>query len=133
MSYSLARQSGWNLARIVPSASASASPKVTASRSPSVRPSATPTPTQSSQGSAALNAALAAVRAALSTLPDGKTKDQLLRIWDQTAKQIANGKDAGKKISDFEAALDAAHELGVVGELQYQTIKTALAAVKTFL
>lgn len=135
VAYSLTRQTGWNLGRIVPSAPATTPAKPSSSRPSSVRPSPTPTPSpsQSNQGSAALNAALAAVRAALRTLPDGKTKDQLLRTWDQAAKQISSGKDALKKITEFEGALDAAHQVGVVGDLQYQTIKTALAAVKTFL
>lgn len=130
----LARQLGATVSRWLPTAS-----PATATRNPTTRPPSTAkpkpsaTPTTQSPGSAALNGALAAVRAALNTLPPGPLKDQLLTNWDKASVQIAAGHNAIKKLADFEGAVDSAHQLGALGDLQYQTIKAALAAVRAFL
>ncbi len=134
LAFTLTRQSGASVDRVLPSASATTRTPTT--RPPTTRPPTTRPPTTPSsnpqQGSAGLNAAMAAVRTALAALPAGKEKDDLIKEWDQASEHVAEGRNATKRLDDFESALDAAHQLGAVGDLQFQTIKVALSAVRSF-
>ena len=131
VSYAFARQLGATVTRMMPSASAKATPSKATSRPPtSARPSTTP-PTTPAASNGALDAALAAVRTALNALPDGKEKDQLLRSWDRVTQVASSGGDPTKRLDDFEAAVEVARDLGVVGRLQYEAIKGGLMLVRT--
>ncbi|MFZ1412546.1 MAG: hypothetical protein WAS07_13930, partial [Micropruina sp.] len=122
----------------LPANTPSASPSRTPAASTTTkRPTASATATKSASVTpqkVMLDGALAAVRAALDSLPASnatgrRVKAQLLKSWDATAKRIKAGTNPQKQLDNFGKLVEAAADNGFIGPLQAQGIRTALSLV----